>query len=348
MKILQEPFGELKGQAITAYTMVNNQGMEVTAIDYGCIITKITAPDRNGTFENVVLGFDTVDEYALHSPYFGAVVGRFAGRIAGAEFELEGKKYLLAKNDNGNHLHGGLQGFDKIVWAAETVEKADAVSVVFSYLSKDGEEGYPGNFDLKVTYTLTDDNELQVSYTGETDQTTLVNVTNHSYFNLSGELKRDILNHQLTLKSDQFLELDPHLIPTGEFLSVENTAFDFRNGRKIIDGVQAEHPQNILAGKGYDHPFLLTENQGGEIVLEDEESGRVLTVETDQLAVVLYTGSQMTGGYSVRGVPVRRYLGLCLETQGLPDSIHHAHFPSSILKKGETFESMTKYRFGVL
>lgn len=347
MKILQEAFAELKGQTITAYTLVNDHGMEVGALDYGCIITKIIVPDRNGARGNVVLGFDTIEEYVEHAPYFGAVVGRVAGRIAGAEFELEGKTYQLAKNNHGNHLHGGLLGFDKVIWNVETFETADSAGLVFSYLSKDGEEGYPGNLDIKITYTLTNDNVLEISYEAESDRTTLVNLTNHSYFNLSGDLKRDILQHQLTLKSDRFLELSPDLIPTGEFLNVEHTAFDFREGRNIIDGVESEHPQNILAGKGYDHPFLLAANENEEIVLTDEESGRVLTVETNQPAVVLYTGNQLRGDFSIRGVQARPYIGLCLETQGLPDAIHHKNFPPVILKKGEQHHSVTTYRFTV-
>jgi len=344
MKILQQPFGVLDGQNITAYTLVNNQGMEVTSLDYGCIITKIVTPDRNGLFENVALGFDTMEEYIEHSPYFGAIVGRFAGRIHNAEFQLSGQSYRLAPNENGNHLHGGLKGFDKVIWETMTHENEDSVSLEFSYLSKDGEEGYPGNLQMKVTYTLTNDNELVISYRGESDQTTLLNVTNHTYFNLSGELKRDIVEHELTLQGSKFLELDQKLIPTGEFLSVEDTPFDFRNSRKIREGVNSSHPQNLLAGKGYDHPFVLDQ---GEITLVDHESGRVLKVETDQPAVVLYTGNKLLGDFSIRGVQSRNYLGLCLETQGLPDSIHHPHFPSSILEKDEVFRSVTKYKFSV-
>jgi aldose 1-epimerase len=345
MKVLEEKFAELNGQTVTAYTMVNDHGMEVTSIDYGCIITKILVPDQKGTIENVVLGFDTLEEYQQYSPYFGAVVGRHAGRIANAEFTLDGTTYHLEKNNNGNHLHGGLKGFDKVIWNTTVKEEKDSLSLVFMYLSKDGEEGYPGNLKMKVTYTLNNDNELEISYEGVSDQTTVVNVTNHSYFNLSGNLKRDIQGHTLSLKSDRFLELNEDLIPTGELLSVENTSFDFRTGHKINDGVESTHPQNVLAGNGYDHPFLLAENQNKEIHLYDEKSGRGLGIETNQPAVVLYTSNQLADSFSIRGVASRRYLGLCLETQGLPDSLNHPHFPSAILEKDEVYKSVTKYKF---
>ncbi|MFZ3588984.1 aldose epimerase family protein [Bacillus sp. DJP31] len=345
MRVEQNIFGEVNGQTITSYTMVNDAGMRIESIDYGCIVTKLLVPDRHGTFENVVLGFDTTREYVEHSPYFGAVVGRFAGRIKGAEFSLDGISYQLAKNNSGNHLHGGLTGFDKVIWNTVVTENNDSVSIEFSYLSKDGEEGYPGNLQMKVTYTLTNNNELFITYKGESDQKTLLNVTNHSYFNLSGDHKRDVLDHVLTLKSDCFVELDQELIPTGEILPVKNTVFEFKEGRRIKDGVEADHPQTILAGKGYDHPFLLTENNNQEIILRDEESGRVLTIETDQPAVVLYMGTQLSDDFTIRGAQSRNYLGLCLETQGLPDSIHHPHFPSSILDKDEVFHSTTKYSF---
>jgi aldose 1-epimerase len=345
MKVFQENFAELNGQTITSYTMRNEHGLEVTAINYGCTITKILVPDRNGVFENVVLGFDTLEEYQQFSPYFGAVCGRHAGRIANAEFTLDGTTYVLAKNDGGNHLHGGEYGFDKVVWDATLVEEEDAVRLEFSYVSKDGEEGYPGNLQIKVTYTLTNENELVIAYEGVSDQRTVVNVTNHSYFNLSGNLKRDILQHRLTLKSDRFLELNEELIPTGEILPSEGTEFDFRSGRKIVDGTETSNPQNILVGNGYDHPFLLAENGNQEIQLFDEESGRGLNIETDQPGVVLYTGNMLGNDFSIRGVQARKYLGLCLETQGPPDSLNHPHFPSAVLEKGEKYKSVTKYKF---
>ncbi|WP_339060986.1 aldose epimerase family protein [Tepidibacillus marianensis] len=345
MRVLKEEFGELDGKTVNAYTLTNNHGMEVTSIDYGCIITRMIVPDKNGTVENVVLGFGTLEEYIQYSPYFGAIVGRHAGRIKNGEFELDGRVYQLAKNDHGNHLHGGLRGFDKIIWDVEVLEEKDAVSLVFRYQSKDMEEGYPGNLGISLTYTLNNDNEFIIAYEGLSDQKTILNVTNHSYFNLSGDLKRNVLDHKLTLESDQFVELDEQLIPTGKLISVENTVFDFRTGRVIRDGVASKDPQNILAGNGYDHPFVLSNNHQREILLEDEESGRSLTIETDQPGVVLYTGNQLSDDFKIRGTEAQSYLGLCLETQGLPDAIHHPHFPSTILEKDQVYRTVTKYRF---
>ncbi|MFX3624774.1 MAG: aldose epimerase family protein [Ectobacillus sp.] len=348
MKVTEKKFTQLDSQTIYEYTFVNDNGIEISCINYGCIITKIVTPDRNGEFQNIVLGFDSLEEYQKYSPYFGAVVGRVAGRIKDAEFELDGVTYNLAKNNNGNHLHGGIKGFSDVVWEAAPIQNEDEVGVEFSYMSLDGEEGYPGNLAVRVKYTLNNRNEFSIAYYGKSDKKTLVNLTNHTYFNLSGDAARDILDHALTLKSNQYLELTEALLPTGEILDVANTPFDFREGRKIKDGAVSEHPQNILAGKGYDHPFLLNENCSGEIVLQDEESGRKLTIETDQNAVVLYTGNQLGDHFSIRGTQSQKYLGLCLETQGLPDSIHHPHFPSCVLDKDEEYQSVTKYTFEVV
>lgn len=348
MKIIQREFGSIHDGVITSTTLVNDHGMEVTSINYGCIITNIMVPDQNGQMENVVLGFDTIEDYEKHSPYFGAVIGRVAGRIKGGTFELDGAPYQLEKNNMGNALHGGKKGFDKKVWEVDVKSEDEESSVVYRSISQDGEEGYPGNVEIKVTYCLSNANELTISYEAVSDKKTLLNVTNHSYFNLSGDLKRDILNHALKVKSDSFLGLDDELIPTGEVLSVANTSFDFRESRMIQDGVSSSHDQNILAGNGYDHPFLLSENGNQEIVLSDEGSGRVLTIETDQPAVVLYTGNQLSSNFEIRGVQSQKYLGICLETQGLPDSIHHPHFPTNILEKGDVFRSKTIYKFGLL
>lgn len=346
MKVIQASFGQIDNQMINSFTLVNDQGMEITSINYGCIITKILAPDKHGNFENVVLGYDSLDEYLKNNAFFGAVCGRVAGRIKGGAFELDGQAYSLAQNDHNNHLHGGLKGFDKVVWDAKVIENEQEIGVQFSYLSPDGEEGYPGNLAIKVTYTLNNNNELTIRYAANTDQKTLLNVTNHSYFNLSGDLKRDILKHSLKIKSDKFLELNHELLPTGNLLDVENTPFDFSNGRHINTGVTSDYQQNLLAGNGYDHPFLLSTNQDNEIVLQDSESGRTLTIETAESGVVVYSGNSLSGEGEIRGVPSRKHLGICLETQGLPDAIHHPHFPSWILEKDEEYCSVTKYRFG--
>jgi aldose 1-epimerase len=347
MEVIEKYFGKADGQPVLAHTITNKNGMKMTVINYGCIITELLVPDRNGLLENIVLGFDTLEEYHKHSPYFGAIVGRHAGRIKEGKFDLDGVVFQLEQNNGPNHLHGGIKGFDKVIWDVTVKENEDSISLEYSYFSKDGENGYPANVFVKVIYTLNEENEVTLMYEGSSDKKTILNMTNHTYFNLSGNLKRTIEDHQLTLKSDRFLELNDELIPTGKMLEVEGTVFDFREGRRIVDGTHSEHVQNVLAGNGYDHPFLLTDNYNEEISLYDRESGRLLMIETNQPAVVLYTGTQMTEDYLIRGVKSEKYLGLCLETQGLPDAINHPHFPSTVIDKGELYLSVTKIAFRV-
>lgn len=345
LEVSQTEFGKVDEQTVHLFTIKNDNGMEVACIDYGCIITKILTEDHNGKAENVVLGFDTMEDYHRYSQHFGEVIGRFAGRIKGGQFELDGKNYSLPQNENTNHLHGGKRGFGGVVWHAEIIRREDEAGVEFSYISPDGEEGYPGTLKMKVIYLLNNQNQLVISYEGVSDEKTLLNVTNHTYFNLSGDLKRDVLDHVIRIKSDQFLELDRELLPTGQMANVEGEPFDLREGRQIRDGADSSHPQNLLAGKGYDHAFLLNENRQQEIVLSDEESGRQLVVETDQPAVVFYTGNKLGDDFDIRGTQSRKYLGACLETQGPPDSIHHPNFSSAILEKGEKYHSTTTYSF---
>jgi aldose 1-epimerase len=345
MKIKKQLFGKINEKNVIKYSIENKHGFKVSCLNYGCIVTEIIAPDRGGKLENVVLGFDNLENYVGKSPYFGAIVGRFAGRIKNAEFEIDGKHYTVAKNDNvHNHLHGGKVGLSHVIWDTKILESG----LEFTYFSPDGEEGYPGNLRITVTYTISNENELHIAYFATTDQKTLLNMTNHSYFNLSGNLKMDILDHTLVLDSDKFVELKEDLLPTGTFLNVEGTPFDFRNGRKIKDGKQSEHQQNKIAGDGYDHPFILNKQKENEIMLSDEKSGRVLTIETDEPAVILYTSNQMGTDLILQGgIQSKQYLGLCLETQGLPDSVHHHHFPTKILAKNQNYISKTKYKFGI-
>ncbi len=346
MKILEKQFGRYEGEQVIEYSLVNDAGMTVSCLNYGCVITKIIVPDRSGSFENVVLGFDTFEDYLKWtSPYFGAVVGRVAGRIKDASFELDGKKYSLTANELPNHLHGGRKGFNSAVWRTEKVEEETSVGVKFIYHSPHGEEGYPGNLETIVTYLLTNENELKISFEAGTDRATLVNLTNHSYFNLSGNIKRDCAEHILQLENDRFLELAPDSIPTGKQLEAANTPFDFQHGRKIADGIHSTHPQNILAGNGYDHPLVFSKKGFNTIVLSEAESGRTLEVTTDQPCVVVYTSNHLKGPFSMAGIPARRHLGVCLETQGLPDAIHHPEFPSIILEPGEKYTQETTYRF---
>ncbi|MBT2569588.1 aldose epimerase family protein [Planococcus sp. ISL-110] len=347
MEVSEKVFDYKDNRPIKLYTLKNDQGFQVSCIDYGCVITEIIAPDRNGNLENVVLGFDTLEEYESNPYFFGALVGRFAGRIKDGEFAIGGTDYQVPRNANGHHLHGGSQGFHSALWDSKVVQTKNEATVEFTYVSPDGEEGFPGNLSMTVRYTLKNSsNQLVISYSGKSDKTTLLNVTNHSYFNLSGNFKRTIQDHELTLKSDHYLELDKELLPTGNLVPVaEDTLFDFRNGRSIKEAMSTEHPQAKLAGNGYDHPFLLDHAEQPGIKLTDSESGRKLVVETTEPAVVLYTGNDIGGSYSIRGVEAQDYLGLCLETQSPPDSLRHPHFQSAVLKADEEFKSETAYTF---
>lgn len=345
MEILERWVGQYQDEMVREYSLVNDSGMTVSCLNFGCVITKILVPDRQGKFENVVLGFEEFEDYLDLSPYFGAVVGRVAGRIQGARFELDREEYKLAENEPPNHLHGGKKGFNSVVWDTEKIVEENQVGLRFFYLSPDGEEGYPGNLETTVTYVLNNKNELIISYHGKTDKKTLVNLTNHSYFNLSGNLKKDCADHILRLDSDRFLELGADLIPTGRVLPSRNTPFDFKQGRRLSSGIQSSHPQNVLVGKGYDHPLVFTTEGENTVMLSDEESGRSLLVTTDQPCVVVYTSNFLEGPYSISGVRARNYLGVCLETQGFPDAVHQPEFPTVILDPEDLYYSTTTYRF---
>lgn len=348
MKVSQDLFGHIGETPIHQITLRNKNGLEVTALTYGCIISRLMTPDSSGHVENCVLGFDTIEEYQELSPYFGAVCGRVAGRIKEGTFELEGKTHHLDQNDGKNHLHGGSKGFDKQIWGYTLFEEADEAGVTFTLTFPDGEDGYPGTLEMSVTYLLNEQNELTVKYEGVSDASTLLNVTNHSYFNLSGNLKQDILQHTLYLKSNQYIELGDDLLPTGDLIDVEGTPFDFRQGKQLKEGILSSDKAIQLADQGYDHPFLLATHFNNEIKVVDETSGRTLTVETDQPSVVVYTSNHLTDDFSIRGVKARKYMGLCLETQVHPDAIHHPHFPSIVLEKGDRYSSQTTYSFSTI
>jgi aldose 1-epimerase len=347
MNITKGIFGEVNGETVYSFTLENKNGMMVTCITLGCTITDIFVPDKNGKSENVVLGFDDVNSYLYDSPYFGTVVGRVAGRISHASFELDGHTYSLPANENTNHLHGGPEAFDKKLWEAKEIREDDEVGVEFSYLSRDGENGYPGNLYVQIAYLLNEQNELKITYHAKTDKKTLVNLTNHTYFNLSGDLKEDILSHQLRLKSNKFLELNENVVPTGQFLDVHSTPFDFRELKQVREAVLSDHNQIQLVGQGIDHPFLLDEHHNGEITLFDENSGRKLIIETDEQSVVVYTSNMMSTSLNIRGRDARKYVGICLETQGLPDSIHYPEFNPCILDVDDVYHSSTIYKFSV-
>ena len=348
VRISKTLFSEDGEKLIYEYKLKNANGVEVHCLNFGCAITKIITPDRHRSFENIALGYQDFANYQNNRIYAGVIAGRVAGRIKNAEFELEGKPYCLTSNDGKHHLHGGLKGFHHVIWDEEIVEQEKEAVLKFSYISLDGEEGYPGTLKMTVTYSLNDKNELIIHYQGKSDQATLLNPTSHTYFNLSGNLKRDTTEHILTIDSDNFLELAEDLLPTGKLLDVSSTVFDFRGGRKIIEGINSDATQNKLAGQGYDHPFVLNSHNNQEIILYDEESGRRLIIETDAVGVVLYTGNHIPSDLDFGSVRSGPYLGVCLETQGLPDSIHHPQFPSCVLAKDENFSTVTKYTFDVM
>ncbi|TDL32942.1 galactose mutarotase [Jeotgalibacillus sp. S-D1] len=333
-----------EGNQITEYKLKNNNGMEVHVLNYGCIITKWTAKDRHGEYKNIVLGFDEFEPYLTQSPYFGAVIGRVAGRIDQAAFTLQGETYTLEANQDKSTLHGGEKGFDKFVW---DVSIGEGQELIFSRTSVHLEGGFPGNLEVKVIYRLLDDDTLEVQYEGTTDQATIINMTNHSYFNLRGDFDEPVVNHELQLKSSRYLPLKEDLIPTGKLAHVEGTAFDFREPKKIGDGIRSAEEQIKIGGNGFDHPLSLDDNFNEEIQLIEPVSGRKLTIETDQKSVVLYTGNQMDDGSVIRGTKAQKHMALCLETQNYPNAINEPDFPSIELQPGEKYSAKTRYIFTV-
>ena len=357
------PFGTAAtGEVVDLFTMTNANGIEVRAITYGGIILSIKTPDRDGRWDDIVLGFDSLEPYEAGSPYFGSIIGRYGNRIAGGRFTLDGETFALATNNGANHLHGGDIGFDKVVWAGEPFEREDAVGVVFTYTSPDGEEGYPGTLDVRVTYTLTDTDELIFDYHATTDRATPVNLTQHSYFNLAGAAADNILGHELTIDASRYTPVDTTLIPTGELAPVEDTPFDFRTATTIGARIDDDHPQ-LAAGLGYDHNFVLDRddpdvtsglaenNRRGlhraAFVLEPV-TGRTLEIHTAEPGIQFYSGNFLDG--TIAGKAGRVYAhrsGFCLETQHFPDSPNQPAFPSTILRPGEEYSTRTVLIFGV-
>lgn len=348
-KLTRQAFGKMPGgEEVSLYTLKNSKGMEAAITNYGGIVVSLKVPGRGGAASDVVLGFDSLDGYLKEHPYFGAIIGRYGNRIAKGLFTLNGAQYKLARNNGENSLHGGLKGFDKQLWTGKEGSSADGPSVELTYVSKDGEEGYPGTLSAKVVYTLTEANELRIDYTATTDKDTVVNLTNHSYFNLAGQGDGTILGHELMLAADRFTPVDSGLIPTGELRPVEGTPFDFRKPTAIGARIEQDDEQ-LKLGKGYDHNFVLASG-GGALALAarvtEPKSGRVMEVLTTEPGIQFYTGNFLDGSVTGKGgkAYAHRY-GFCLETQHFPDSPNQPKFPSTVLKPGAEYRTSTVYRF---
>jgi aldose 1-epimerase len=346
INVKKDAFGKTEeGVAVERYTLTNAAGATAKIVTYGALLTELNVPDRNGKLGDVVLGFDDLKDYLAGHPYFGATVGRVANRIAKGTFTLEGKTYKLAINNPPNTLHGGQKGFDKVVWKAEPKTTPDGPSVRLTYVSKDGEEGYPGTLTAHVTYTLTNDNAVRIDYTATADKATPVNLTNHSYFNLAGTKSGDILDHELTIFADKYTPTDETLIPTGEIKPVKDTPFDFTKSHRIGDRI------GQLKGEpgGYDLNYVLTREKKGPTLaarVDESKTGRVMEVWTTEPGIQFYSGNFLDGKLKGRGdVMYKKHWGFCLEAQHFPDSVHHDNFPSMILKPGETYKQTTIYKF---
>jgi aldose 1-epimerase len=350
--ITKEPWGTVDGEQVDLYTLTNSNGMEVKITNYGGIIQSIKVPDRNGNFDNVTLGFATLEEYVDHNdPYFGAIIGRYGNRIAGGQFTLDGVTYQLATNNGPNHLHGGVKGFDKRVWSATEVQSGNSVGLRLNYTSLDDEEGYPGTLDVEMTYTLTKNNSIRMDYHATTDAPTIVNLTNHAYFNLVGEGTGTIEGHLLRLHADQYTPVDETLIPTGEIAPVAGTPFDFRKRHAIGERIRDNHEQ-IDFGRGYDHNFVLNRPNPEDTSMIvaarvfEPTTGRALVIKTTEPGIQFYSGNFLDGTLvGTSGKFYRQTDGFALETQHYPDSPNKPQFPSTELRPGEEYETTTVYRF---
>jgi aldose 1-epimerase len=343
-----QSYGKTKDdQDVKVHTLTNLKGLRVKLIDYGATLISVETPDRSGKLANITLGFPTLDGYLQRHPYFGSTVGRYGNRIAGGQFTLDSNTYTLAKNNGPNHLHGGLKGFDAVLWKAEPVSTQEMVGVKFRYTSADGEEGYPGKLDVTVTFTLNNANELRIDYTAATDKPTVVNLTNHSYWNLAGAGSGEILNHELTLSADKYLPIDDTSIPTGAPADVKGTPFDFTSPHAIGERI-GELKKDPHKTKGYDHCYVLHGQQGRlELAAraKDPSTGRVMEVFTTEPGVQLYCGNFLGGGPGEGGY--KQHEGFCLETQHYPDSPNKPEFPSTVLRPGQVLKSTTMHRFSV-
>jgi len=351
MSISKQIFGLLpKNSPVDLFTLTNKHGMQVKITNYGGIVTSIRVPDKHGNLGEVNLGFDNLADYLQKDqPYFGAIIGRYGNRIANGQFSIDDKNYTLAKNDVPNHLHGGDKGFDKVVWAAEMVEKRGIPSLILKYTSPDGEEGYSGNLNCKVTYTLTNKNELQIDYQATTDKPTVLNLTNHCYFNLRDGGETTCLDHEIRIFADAFTPVDKSTIPTGEIKSVKRTPFNFLKAKKIGSRIEQNNPQ-LKIGNGYDHNFVLTKKEGLKKAAKvvESESGRVMEVFTTEPGMQFYTANWLDGSLvGHHGIAYQKRCAFCLETQHFPDSPNQVNFPSTVLRPDKEYHSTTVYRFSV-
>ena len=349
--VTRAPFGVLaNGDSVHVFTLTNANGVEIRALDYGGVIQSLRTPDRAGRFADIVLGFDSLDQYVKLSPYFGAIVGRYANRIAKGTFTLDGTTYHLAINNGPNALHGGLVGFDKVVWNAEPFSADSSVGVVWTHTSPDGDQGYPGALQLRVTYTLTNDNRLEIDYQATTDKPTIINLTNHSYFNLAGAGSGDVLQQLMQINADSVTPVDSTLIPTGKLAAVAGTPLDFRTPTPIGAHIADADPQLKYAG-GYDFNYVLNRTDTTSLVhaarAEDPASGRTVDVFTTEPGLQFYTGNFLDGSFAGKGGTYIRRGAFTLETQHYPDSPNHPNFPSVVLRPGQTFNARTVFAFGV-
>lgn len=341
-------FGKLNdNENANLYTLKNSKGSVMKVTDYGAIIVSLTMPDRNGEYKDIVLGYDNLEGYVKNNPYFGAIVGRYGNRIGKGKFKIDENEFQLAVNDGENHLHGGVVGFDKVLWKASPIEKENGSALKLTYNSHDGEEGYPGNLHLEVTYTLTNENELIIDYSGTTDKTTIVNPTQHSYFNLAGN-GEPILEHELEIDADKFTPVDKGLITTGEILDVENTPMDFRIAKKIGKDINADYEQ-LKFGIGFDHNWVLNNYDGTlkhAASVYEQNSGRYMEVLTTEPGLQFYSGNFLDGTIiGKNNIVYNHRTGLCLEAQHFPDSPNKANFPSVLLKPGDEYKQTTVYKF---
>jgi aldose 1-epimerase len=342
----KRPFGTTSdGQAVDIYTLRNSKGCEARILNYGGIVVSLKVPDKNGEFGDVVLGFDDFAPYRTNGPYLGALIGRYGNRIANGKFTLDGKTYTLAQNNGSNSLHGGLKGFDKAIWTTKPIPNKLGPALELTYLSKDGEEGFPGNLRVTVVYTLTEDNALRTGFTATTDQPTLCNLTQHSYFNLAG--RGDILNHEVTIAADKFTPVDSRLIPTGELRPVHGLSIDFTTPVKIGARIHNHDPE-IQSGSGYDHNYVLNKKTG-ELALAarvtEETSGRVMEVLTTEPGMQFYSGNFIGDLPGKNGLQYHKHSGFAMEPEHFPDSPNHPEFPSTVLRPGQTYRNTIIYRF---